>query len=164
MKNTALSKIEWWVPLEWHMRQAKRELRTVFVPGVFTRIILASLTVAVPLCYLAEKMFGPLDVDWVRMVGGALVFGLAVMLIGAALCFIPPKISVSDTGVSVLNGQHSFFVPFDKMQAVSVRRTVVPTLFFSKGKRDHEYAIGPTVDVEALISRLSSQSSKFMVL
>lgn len=146
--------IEWTVPKAWHLQKVRADLRGVFTLGVFARIILISVSLAVGIWYLVEKALGPLEFNWIRGVALSVLSGLGVLFVGAAVSCFPPTIRIGAKGIAVVKGQESFVVAFKDVTDISVVDSAIPVLKFRKGTRDFRYAIAQSVDIEQLRQEL----------
>jgi hypothetical protein len=142
--------IKWTVPWEWHKQRTRAELQGVFTLGVFTRIILVSVGLAVGICYGAERALGPLEFNWTRAIAISVLSGIGVLLVGGTASFVPPAVQVSAKGIAVLKGQGSFVVSFRDASCISIQESAIPVLTFRKKTREYHYAIAQTVDLTQL--------------
>jgi hypothetical protein len=122
----------------------------VFTLGVFTRIILVSVGLAVGICYGVERTLGPLEFNWTRAIAISILSGIGTLLVGGAASFVPPSVQVSAKGITIHKGQGSFVVSFRDASCICIQESAIPVLTFRNKKREYHYAIAQPVDLTQL--------------
>lgn len=152
--GVARERLEWRVPWKWHRGKTLRELWQIYGPGPMARVVGASLVLILGIRYLAERPYGPLEFDWVWVSSMSMLAGLMMCVIAAIPDFVPPRIKVMETGISVHRLQGGATLHFRVLQSAAVQQTDPPLLVLTyatrRGMQRLEYAIAPTVDVGTL--------------
>ncbi len=101
------SKMQWWVPMSYHVAQAKRDLRIIFSPIAIARIVLAIVMIFIAAAYLLPRRIPDFEFDWFSAFFKCMGFLLVILGMGCALAFIPPMLTVTTKGITVSQGQHA---------------------------------------------------------
>lgn len=151
---TGKHKLQWWVPLSYQAEQAKSDLRKIFSPAAVVRIVLAVAAIFVAAAYLLPQWVPGVEFDWTMAFLKCMGFLVVILGMCCALAFIPPKLTVSPTGVLVNQGQHSRFYPYAELAEIRIEDTGtrLPMLLLRMRSQSEtkQYPIPPEIVIDDL--------------
>jgi hypothetical protein len=142
------------VPFRTHKQKALAEIRKAFPAASFVRITLLFTAVFIPIRYALPRWLPELDVNWIELFLISIVSMLVLIASTSLVAFIPPRITVSQKGVMVQEGQHCVWHLFKDIAAIRVDEEALPLpllrISFLKQRDEKVYPIVPTVSAETL--------------
>ena len=142
------------IPFQTHKQRALAKIKKAFPYIAFVRITLIFTAVFIPMRYALLRLLPELDVNWIELFSISLGAMFALIAGASLVSFIPPRITVSQNGVMVQEGQHCIWHRFKDIAAIRVDESVHPLpllrISFLTQQDEKEYPIAQTVSIESL--------------
>ena len=153
-KQMADKPITWMVPFRAHKQKALAEIRKCFPVMAFVRISLVFTAVFFFVRYALRRSLPEIDANWIELYLICLASMLVLIACGSMVALTPPRITVSQKGVMVQQGQHCVWHRFKDMASIRVDESVLPLSLLRISLLTHRdekaYPIDPAVSVEKL--------------